>query len=273
MKGRRLPRFLQVPASGSECLNWHQKLPARVTTAGFPTCGQHKLRGTAAEGAVPFIEPADYKVAQATRETVDLAKLVNNGNGSYTYTFKQNLASATMPSPAINPTITTLVGYDQTLTHRVLVDMGGHAGPTGEATKDFVPNGSAVVKTRNIVETATCQKCHGPEFAGHGGDRVTVDGCVTCHSPNTYDAQSGETVEMSVMIHKIHAGNELASMAGSDGQYYDNPNTTTDETADNGKPYAIWGNSNSRHSWETVAFPGGISKLRIMPHRQSEGCR
>ena len=62
--------------------------------------------------------------------------------------------------------------------------MGGHNGPTGEGDFDFVPDGSAVTATRNIVVTATCKKCHGPEFAGHGGDRVTVEGCVTCHSPD-----------------------------------------------------------------------------------------
>jgi OmcA/MtrC family decaheme c-type cytochrome len=209
-------------------------------------------------GNVPWPKPADYKVTQATRETVDLAKLVNNGGGSYSYTFLQNLSTATMPSPPINPTTTVTVGYDRNLTHRVLVDMGGHAGPTGEATLDFVPSGSAISQTRNIVLTATCQKCHGPEFAGHGGDRVTVEGCVTCHSPNTYDAQSGESLELSVLIHKIHAGNELATVAGPDGQFYDNPNTPADETKDNGV-YAIWGNSNSRHSWEGAAFPAVLA--------------
>ena len=212
----------------------------------------------ASAGNVAWPMAATYKVSQATRETVDITKLKNNGGGSYTWTFLQNLGTATMPSPAINPTTTVPVGYDPALTHRVLVDLGGHAGPTGEATLDFVPNGSAVTQTRNIVQTATCQKCHGPEFAGHGGDRVTVDGCVTCHSPNTYDAQSSESMEMAVMIHKIHAGNELASVAGPDGQYYDNPNTPVDETKDNGV-YAIWGNSNSRHSWEGAAFPANIS--------------
>ena len=63
--------------------------------------------------------------------------------------------------------------------------MGGHNGATGEGDFDFVPNGAAVTATRNIVVTATCKKCHGPEFAGHGGDRVTVEGCNACHSPNS----------------------------------------------------------------------------------------
>ena len=106
----------------------------------------------------PGPKPATYKVTQATRETVDLTNLVNNGGGSYTYTFAQNLSTATMPSPAINPTTTTPVGYDRNLTHRVLVDFGGHAGPTGEATLDFVPAGAAVTQTRNIVLTDDLQE-------------------------------------------------------------------------------------------------------------------
>ena len=224
--------------------------------------------GTPAAGAIAWPKEATYKVSQATRETVDLTKLVNNGGGSYTYTFVQNLGTATMPSPFINSTTTALVGYDRTLTHRVLVDLGGHAGPTGEATLDFVPSGAAVTQTRNIVETATCQKCHGPEFAGHGGDRVTVQGCVTCHSPNTYDAQSGESQEMAVMIHKVHAGNELTSVEGPDGQYYDNPHTAADEAKDNGV-YAIWGNSNNRHSWEGAAFPAMLENCEAC-HTQTK---
>jgi len=92
-----------------------------------------------------------------------------------------------------------------------------------------VPDGSAVTATRNIVVTATCKKCHGKYFSGHGGDRVTVEGCVTCHSPNSAmvnDAEDGgttETIEMAVMIHKMHAGAELQSSAGLDKQFYDNP--------------------------------------------------
>ena len=63
-------------------------------------------------------------------------------------------------------------------------------GPTGEVDKDFVPSGTAVTETRNIVQTATCQKCHGPEFAGHGGDRVTVTNLKVL----AVDAKAGEII-------------------------------------------------------------------------------
>ena len=135
---------------------------------------------------VPYIYRPGRTVNAGYREnntsTTPRGTLVENGGGSYTYTFGTNLSTATFLVPIGG---VSLVGYDRTLTHRVSVYMGGHNGPTGEGDFDFVPNGAAVTATRNIVVTATCKKCHGPEFAGHGGDRVTVEGCNTCHSPNS----------------------------------------------------------------------------------------
>jgi hypothetical protein len=199
-----------------------------------------------------FVMPAGTTVNQGYRESgATGGTLVNNGDGSYSYTFKKNLTAAARPDNVAIP-------YERNLTHRVIVTMGGHNGPTGEGDFDFVPDGSSVTATRNIVETATCKKCHGPEFAGHGGDRVTVEGCVACHSPDSKDAQSGESIEMAVMIHKLHAGNELDSVAGPDGQYYDNPWTVADETADNGE-YILWGNQVRAVSWEGAAFPAVLA--------------
>ena len=217
------------------------------------------VSGTADAAGNPFVNPDGTVVNQGYRESSGTGAangtLVNNGGGSYTYTFKKNLSTATMPDG------TTLVGYDQSLTHRVSIYTGGHSGPTGEGDFDFVPAGGAVTQTRNIVKTDTCKNCHGPEFAGHGGDRITVEGCVTCHSPGSYDAQSGESIEMAVMIHKIHAGNELRSVAGLDGAYYDNPWTALDETLDNGK-YILWGHSTTPVSWEGAAFPAVLSNCQ-----------
>ena len=144
------------------------------------------------------------------------------------------------------------------------VYLGGHAGPTGEADFDFVPAGGAVTQTRNIVETATCKKCHGPEFAGHGGDRVTVEGCNTCHSPDSAmvnTAANGgttETIEMAVMIHKMHAGRELASAPGPDGVFFDDPATAANEAADNGT-YTLGSLS---ASWRSAAFPAVLANCQ-----------
>ncbi len=177
--------------------------------------------------------------------------LTENGNGTYTYVFATNISNISFPDggPAI--------AYERNLTHRVAIMMGGASGPTASAEFDFVPDGSAVTTTRNIVETTACKSCHGQGFAAHGGDRVTAGNCVTCHTTGMFDPQSGESLDFKVMIHKIHAGGELASIAGPDGIVWDNPATTVDESADNGH-YAIWGFNNTKFEWWKVEFPAVI---------------
>jgi OmcA/MtrC family decaheme c-type cytochrome len=173
----------------------------------------------------------------------------DNGDGSYTYVFETDISSVTVDGTAIT--------YDRSLTHRVSIMMGGSSGPTADANFDFVPNGSAVTETRNIVETATCKKCHGVEFDGHGGDRLSVENCVTCHTVGNWDPHGGETIDAKVMIHKIHAGGEVASIPGADGAVWDDPATGADESADNGE-YAIWGYRDTKHEWWKVGFPAII---------------
>ena len=79
--------------------------------------------------------------------------------------------------------------------------------------------------------------------------------------PGSVDANGGESLDFKVMIHKIHAGGELASLAGPDGIVWDNPATTADESADNGQ-YAIWGNRNTKHEWWKAEFPAVIENCQ-----------
>ena len=205
---------------------------------------------TATAGAWPA--PAGTTALQATRETT--GRLTNNHDGTYSYVFATNLTTARRG--------TTLVGYaaaDRALTHRIVIMMGGHAGATADAFIDFVPAGTAVTQTRNIIETAACQSCHDDDqFHGHGGDRLSIQSCASCHVQGASDANSGNSLELREMIHKIHAGGELATIPGPDGILFDNPATTVNEAADNGS-YALWGFGNTRHSWEEVEFPAVLS--------------
>jgi len=60
------------------------------------------------------------------------ASLVHEGPaGTYTYTFAQNLSTATYPDTG------AVVGYDRTRTHRVIVAL--RSGYSGGNTFDFVP--------------------------------------------------------------------------------------------------------------------------------------
>jgi predicted CXXCH cytochrome family protein len=223
-----------VPASGGESFN--QWVPY--------------VYRTEAVGAGSFPNPAGTTVEQGYRESNGI--FTDHRDGSYTYKFATNIAKV------MTPVTGTPITYDRSLTHRVSIMMGGHSGPTADAVLDFVPDGSVVEETRNIVETTSCYTCHGEnEFHGHGGDRLTVENCVTCHNPGGTDAQGGETLDMKVMIHKIHAGGELATIPGPDGVVWDNPGTMADESADNGE-YAIWGFRNSKHEWWKAEFPAVI---------------
>jgi OmcA/MtrC family decaheme c-type cytochrome len=177
--------------------------------------------------------------------------LTDNKNGSYRYVFATNISRIKTPAAG------TAVTYERNRLHRITLMMGGHDGPTATAYFDFVPDGSAVKESRRIVDTNTCKACHGAEFHVHGGDRLIVENCVVCHAPNTKDAQSGETLDFKVMIHKIHAGGELASIPGPDGKLWNDPSTPANEAADNGS-YAIWGDKNTKHEWWKGEFPAVI---------------
>jgi OmcA/MtrC family decaheme c-type cytochrome len=106
----------------------------------------------------------------------------------------------------------------------------------GNPVFDFVPNGGALPLTRNIAVVESCNECH-RELALHGGHRFEVEYCVTCHNPGTTDANSGNTVDLTTMIHKIHRGESLPSV-------------------ENGEPYVIVGYRDSIHDYSTVVWPG-----------------
>ena len=194
---------------------------------------------------------------------VSSGALTDHGDGSYTCVLPTKI------NAIVTPVSQTAITYDRGLTHRVAIMMGGHAGPTADAFRDFVPSRSAaVVAARTIVPTSACVECHGQEFHGHGGDRLSVEVCDTCHNPSGTDAHSGNTLDMRVMVHKIHAGGELPNVAGEDGDAW--------SKEDNGQ-YAIWGYQNTRHSWEKVGFPAVLENCtkchQSSPSRASNNWR
>ncbi|HVV88446.1 MAG TPA: OmcA/MtrC family decaheme c-type cytochrome [Kofleriaceae bacterium] len=187
-----------------------------------------------------YPNPPGTQRTRGYRETN--GQLVNHGDGTYTYTFATNLSNVMVGGQPVT--------YERNRTHRVSIMMGGHTGATADATFDFVPDGSAPVTTRDIVRTDTCKACHGGDFHGHGGDRLHVENCVTCHNPSGSDAQGGQTLDFMTMIHKIHMGGDLPSVAGPDGNPW--------ATADNGT-YAIWGYGNAKMEWSKVGFPAMVN--------------
>ncbi|HPP00316.1 MAG: OmcA/MtrC family decaheme c-type cytochrome [Candidatus Omnitrophica bacterium] len=170
--------------------------------------------------------------ARAEQATLDSNGILTQLEfGKYLYTFNTAL-------PA---------DYDRTKTHTVggqiqrnVDDKVFYANPLYH----FVPNGSDVVALRKVVTTEACNACHAG-LALHGGGRREVGYCILCHSPQSTDPDTGNTVDMTVMIHKIHMGEDLPSVQA-------------------GKPYQIVGNRQSLHDYSKVVFP--------MDHRNCTSC-
>ena len=137
--------------------------------------------------------------------------LVNNGNGSYTYTFATDITKATCPPPCTDADGNALdVSYQPGLTHRVTIQQANSAYPTSTGVFDFVPNGGSGIQ-RDIVASATCNECHN-QLTAHG-TRVDTRLCVTCHNPGSWVAGTPNvSVDFKVMIHKIHNGVNLPSV-------------------------------------------------------------
>jgi hypothetical protein len=101
----------------------------------------------------------------------------------------------------------------------------------------FVPSGSSEPLPRDIVTTETCNgRCHDP-VAIHGGSRQKVELCVLCHNPSQgIDPDTGNSVDMPLMIHKIHMGAQLT------------------------EGYTIIGYRQSVHDYSEVIYPAPINE-------------
>ncbi|MBZ5596659.1 MAG: OmcA/MtrC family decaheme c-type cytochrome [Acidobacteriia bacterium] len=162
------------------------------------------------------------------------------GDGEYVYTFHTK-------APA---------GYVVTATHSIGVyssrDLTAFDLGTSYADNvyTFVPNGTAVTTTRDVIKTESCNKCHDP-LSAHGGARRSVELCVLCHTPQTTDPDTGNTVDFKVMVHKIHSGSSLPSVQA-------------------GGKYQIIGFNQSVNDFSTVVFPADARNC-TMCHDQSSG--
>ena len=176
--------------------------------------------------------PDGTKAVQATAQRASAGDGVftDNGNGTYSYQLDLDITTVT------NPLTGAPIPYDASLTHRVAMQV---AGNVANAFIDFVPAGGAPTTTRNIAVNASCNECH-IKLGLHGGDRIQLEYCVTCHNPGTADSRSGNTVDFKVMVHKLHSGEELPSIN------------------ELGWEYAIWGFGNSKNDYSTVVFPQDV---------------
>ena len=208
---------------------------------------------TASAGVGPNGVPAKASAMQATtdgKQTVAAllaAQLVYNPDGYYSYTFKTDIT---------DPAQTNGVTFERNRTHRVAIQLSykNAAGetilvnPYFDFTVDAAGKAVAVTDpalTRKMADVASCNGCH-EKLALHGGGRVDTQYCVMCHNAGTVDANSGNELDMSTMVHKIHAGRLLNS-----------------KLAAGGEDYTIWGYQNSKHSYGEVGFPQDLRNCKV----------
>ena len=154
------------------------------------------------------VEGQPYTVGAESREpaltTAPQAFADNDGEWAaegdevYTYTFANALTSP------VDPALTTTVAV--------------YAYKDGRATVvndifTFVPAGDEPNVTREVVTTEACNTCHS-SLAFHGGVRREVGLCVTCHTNQTIDPETGNVVDFRILIHKLHRGEFLPSVLG-----------------------------------------------------------
>lgn len=123
------------------------------------------------------------------------------GPGKYQYVFKTKAPS----------------GFDASATHTIGVygsrNLADFNLPTNyaSATFNFVPKGGKVSHTHDIIRTESCNACH-DQLSAHGGSRRGIELCVLCHTPQTSDPNTGDTVDARIFFHKIHMGENLPSV-------------------------------------------------------------
>lgn len=187
------------------------------------------------------VESSPITNVSATQAATDSGgTFAQTADGEYTYTFAKKAPS----------------GYDRSATHTVGCqssrNLADYDLPNNfsDSVYTFVPDGSKVSVTRDVIRTVSCNKCH-DQLAFHGGSRRSVEYCVLCHTPQTTDADTGNTVDFKVMIHKIHDGKNLPSVLA-------------------GGKYQIIGFNQSVSDWSTVGFPGDVRECETC-HEQTTG--
>ena len=216
--------------------------------AGISTPGAVALNFIAAtipQGQTQYVDYITRSATGAVSGTVTQAAAESNGvftqvGTGYRYTFTTRAPS----------------GVDRAATHTIGIyasrdlsefDLGTNYA---SATFNFVPNGLPVTVVRDVIRTQSCDRCH-DQLSAHGGSRRGIEMCVLCHTPQTTDPDTGNTVNLPVMAHKIHMGSELPSVQA-------------------GKPYRIIGFQGSVSDWSTVVLPSDPRRCEVC-HEQKSG--
>lgn len=125
--------------------------------------------------------------------------LVDNGDGSYSYTYQANIANVTAP---------VAVTYNADYTQRATLELE-LPQVVANAHLDWQPSTGKTegITSRNVVSIDTCYTCHQPDSLQlHGGRRLDIENCASCHTATSGDPESGNSIDFTYMIHSIHKG-------------------------------------------------------------------
>jgi OmcA/MtrC family decaheme c-type cytochrome len=175
----------------------------RFTLARVGPDGAYANYLTASVAAKPYVDLAGHQqlptgtatqaVAEPRGAPWPVERLVAKGDGVYDYTFAA-------PVSGVDPQATHLAGVFATRS------AGGKA--SASATLDFVPAGGPAAPREEVVPAA-CNGCHGT--LQHHNGRRGVKLCLTCHTTQTSDPETGHRLDLTTLVHKIHKGAKLAN--------------------------------------------------------------
>ncbi len=165
---------------------------------------------TEATGTMPSTSSCNStKTWCGTYPTTDTqGTLVDNGDGSYQYTFLRDPTQTAAIAASLADSVDGLskkadlgdLSFNASMTHRLGIQIGGAAPGTGSNTPDavtvttgvnmvntanvvydFRPDGGTIINTRDIVKIDSCADCHRGKVLAHGS-RKDPKYCVTCHT-------------------------------------------------------------------------------------------
>ncbi len=152
---------------------------------------------------------ANCATCTASSENATATNLVDNGNGTYTYTFLKDVVTPI----AVGDGGMTVAGvaFDANAVHRFGMRFGFSGNPYRpvDATYDYVPATGVNVDGQNDkVNTSNCLSCHNQWRANvknlqgatpfHSGQRYDVRYCVVCH--NDQRKYSGSSVGGNALL-------------------------------------------------------------------------
>jgi OmcA/MtrC family decaheme c-type cytochrome len=147
------------------------------------------------------IQPALDKANQAFADTTGTWEEMSDGQ--FNYTFGNSL------SLNLDPSLITMVGLYAYTENRAWV---------ANDVYTFIPASGDLADSPQSVSTEACQACHNP-LATHGGTRREVSLCLTCHTDQTIDPETANTMNFKVLVHRIHSGAGLPSVQAGDSYH------------------------------------------------------